>query len=65
MAILHYFNLGTNGNWCRFIPFVLIFITVVIKLIAPNNEEIPAKCKLNIAKSTEAPEWLWIPARGG
>jgi hypothetical protein len=39
-----------------FHPVVLIFITVVIKLIAPNKEEAPAKCKLKIAKSTEAPE---------
>lgn len=23
------------------------------KIIAPNNEDTPAKCKLNIAKSTE------------
>jgi len=29
---------------------------VVIKLIAPKIEEAPAKCKLNIAKSTEGPE---------
>jgi hypothetical protein len=33
-----------------------ILIIVVIKLIAPNKEETPAKCKLNIAKSTEPPE---------
>jgi hypothetical protein len=26
-----------------------------MKLIAPVNEEIPATCKLKIAKSTEAP----------
>jgi len=26
------------------------------KFIAPNIEAIPAKCKLKIAKSTEAPE---------
>ena len=29
-----------------------------MKLIAPNKDETPAKCKLKIAKSTEAPEWL-------
>jgi hypothetical protein len=28
---------------------------VVIKLIAPRIEEIPAICKLKIAKSTELP----------
>jgi hypothetical protein len=29
---------------------------VIMKLIAPAIEEIPAKCKENIAMSTEAPE---------
>jgi hypothetical protein len=29
---------------------------VTIKLIAPNKEEAPAKCKLKMAKSTEGPE---------
>ena len=33
-----------------------MFNTVVIKLIAPNKDETPAKCKLNMAKSTEPPE---------
>ena len=47
-----------NGNLCKLIPLVLIFKTVVVKLMAPNKEEIPDKCKLKIAKSTEAPEWL-------
>jgi hypothetical protein len=45
-----------KGNLCNPIPLVRIFNTVVIKLIAPNNEDIPARCKLNIAKSTEPPE---------
>jgi hypothetical protein len=27
-----------------------------MKLIAPNNEDIPARCKLKIAKSTDPPE---------
>jgi len=31
---------------------------VTIKLIAPKIEEAPDKCKLKIARSTEAPEWL-------
>jgi len=38
---------------------------VEIKLIAPLIEEIPAKCKLKIAKSTAAPEWDAIPLSGG
>jgi hypothetical protein len=29
---------------------------VVIKFIAPNKDDAPAKCKLKIAKSTEGPE---------
>jgi hypothetical protein len=33
--------------------------------MAPNKEEIPAKCKLKIAKSTEAPECACTPANGG
>ena len=45
-----------RGNLCKLIPFVLIFKTVVMKLIAPSREEIPAKCKLKIARSTDAPE---------
>jgi len=50
---------------CKDIPLVLIFKVVLIKLIAPNNEETPAKCKLKIAKSTEPPECDCIPAKGG
>jgi len=38
---------------------------VVMKFIAPNNEEIPAKCKLKIAKSTAPPEWATILLNGG
>jgi len=37
------------------IPSERILITVVIKFTAPRIEEIPAKCKEKIAKSTEAP----------
>jgi hypothetical protein len=37
-------------------PGTRILKIVVIKFIAPNNDEIPAKCKLNIAKSTDPPE---------
>jgi len=36
-----------------------------MKLIAPKIEEIPAKCKLKIAKSTDPPEWYSILANGG
>jgi hypothetical protein len=29
---------------------------MLVELIAPNKEETPARCKLNIAKSTLPPE---------
>lgn len=54
-----------KGNLWKLIPGALILKTVVIKFIDPNNEEIPAKCRLNIAKSTEPPEWNSIEAKGG
>jgi len=46
-------------------PGTLILNIVVIKFIAPNKEEIPAKCKLNIAKSTAPPECATILLNGG
>jgi hypothetical protein len=42
-----------------------MFTIVVIKLIAPKIDEIPAKCKLNIAKSTAAEECACILLKGG
>lgn len=42
-----------------------ILIIVVIKLIAPRMEEIPARWNEEIVKSTEAPGWEKFPARGG
>ena len=54
-----------NGNLCINKPLDLIFITVVIKLIDPEIDAIPAKCKLNIAKSTEPPACDIGPASGG
>jgi hypothetical protein len=36
-------------------PIARILITVVIKLTAPKIEEIPAKCKEKMAKSTDPP----------
>jgi len=44
-----------NANRSRVIPSLRILIIVVIKLTAPKIEEIPAKCKEKILKSTEAP----------
>jgi len=36
-------------------PGTRILIIVTIKLIAPKIEEIPARCKLKMAKSTAPP----------
>jgi len=33
-----------------------MFVIVTTKFIAPNIEDAPAICKLNIAKSTDGPE---------
>lgn len=41
--------------WSQCIPITRKFLKVLIKFTAPNREEIPAKCKEKIAKSTEAP----------
>jgi hypothetical protein len=45
-----------NGISIIYIPIVLIFNVVTIKLIAPNKLLIVVKCKANIAKSTDADE---------
>jgi hypothetical protein len=45
-----------KGILCIVIPGARILKIVVIKFIEPNIEDIPDKCKLNIAKSTEGPE---------
>jgi len=45
-----------KGNLRKYKPGHLILTIVTIKLIAPAIEEIPAICKLKIAKSTEQPE---------
>lgn len=40
-------------------------MVVVIKLTAPRIDEIPARCRLKIAKSTEAPLCAVLLDRGG
>ena len=47
------------------IPQVRRFTRVLIKLTAPSKEEIPAKWREKIAKSTEAPLWARLALRGG
>jgi len=54
-----------RGSLKKFKPLIRILTTVVIKLIAPSKDEIPARCKLKIAKSTEPPECETIPLKGG
>jgi len=54
-----------KDNLCNLVPAVLMFNIVVIKFIAPNKLLIPARCRLNIAKSTLGPLWLCIPDKGG
>jgi hypothetical protein len=54
-----------KGIRLNVIPAARILITVVIKFIDPKIEEIPAKCKEKIAKSTDPPEWAIFPERGG
>jgi len=54
-----------NGNLCIVNPGALIFTIVVIKFIAPNIDDIPAKCRLTIPKSTAPPEWYSTLAIGG
>jgi hypothetical protein len=45
-----------SGIWCIPKPGALILKIVVIKFMAPRIDEIPARCKLNMAKSTAADE---------
>lgn len=54
-----------SGSLCNVIPGFRMFRIVVIKFIAPNIDEIPAKWRLKMAKSTDPPECDWIPANGG
>lgn len=47
-----------KDGWC-------IFKIVVIKLIAPRIEDIPAICKEKMDISIEGPLWKILEARGG
>lgn len=46
-------------------PFHRMLMIVVIKFSAPRIEEIPAKCREKIARSTEGPAWAIFLASGG
>lgn len=54
-----------NGIWSNDILLIRILMIVVIKLIAPKIDEIPAKWREKIAKSTEAPPWAILDESGG
>jgi hypothetical protein len=54
-----------NGIRSNVIPCGRMLITVVIKFTAPRIEEIPARCNLKIAKSTDAPPWAMLEDKGG
>lgn len=54
-----------RGNLSKVIPGVLILNMVVIKFTAPIIEEAPAQWRLNMVRSTEPPEWVCGPERGG
>jgi hypothetical protein len=47
---------ANKGIRCNEIPGARIFKIVVMKFMAPSIEEIPARCRLKIAKSTDPPE---------
>lgn len=54
-----------KGNRRKYKPGQRILKIVTIKFIAPAIEEIPAICKLKIAKSTPHPEWAKRELNGG
>lgn len=54
-----------RGVWYCVIDGGFILIDVVIKLIAPRIEEIPARWREKIVKSTDGPACARFPASGG
>lgn len=42
-----------------------MLMIVVMKLIAPKIQKTPARCKEKMVRSTDAPAWARLPARGG
>jgi len=54
-----------RGVWSHDIPGVRILIIVVIKFTAPKIDEAPAKWRLKIDKSTDAPACAIPAAKGG
>jgi hypothetical protein len=54
-----------KGVRSQVIPTLRILIIVVMKLTAPRMELAPAKCRLKMERSTDAPAWAIIDDRGG
>lgn len=54
-----------KGMRSRRSPFHRILATVEMKLIAPRIEEIPARWREKIARSTEGPVWARFLDSGG
>lgn len=54
-----------NGNLLKVSPRHFMLNMVTIKLIAPAIDDTPAKCKLNAAASTAAPECEITLLNGG
>lgn len=54
-----------RGVWYWEMAGGFILIIVVIKLIAPRIDDTPARCSEKIVRSTDAPAWAKLPARGG
>lgn len=54
-----------RGVWYCEMAGGFILIIVVIKLMAPRIDEIPAKWSEKIVRSTDAPAWARLPANGG
>ena len=56
---------GNSLTRSKISPKARVFFNVLIKFTAPRREEIPAKWREKIAKSTEAPECPTVELRGG
>lgn len=54
-----------KGVWYWVIDGGFMLIMVVIKLMEARIEEIPAKCREKMVRSTDAPACAKLPARGG
>lgn len=54
-----------RGVWYCVMAGGFMLMIVVMKLIAPRMDEMPAKCNEKIVRSTEAPGCDMLPAKGG